>query len=398
MSSAPKHNPRSSKEAQAGTEIDRPSIEDLDPDLVARIVLTSLPKLGPARSRWLVADRSAPDAVAALAAGSFAPRSPAPRGVSDVLLATWGQAIRDSNLARLVAAQFNEGAYVIGPEHRLWPFADDPEPPLVLFCRGDARLMAGQHHVAIVGTRRCTSVGRRVAYQFGFDLASEGVSVVSGLALGVDAAAHHGCLDAGGRPVAVVASGVDVVYPKVNASLWSDVIAGGLIVSEAPAGTHPQRWRFPARNRLIAALGHGTVIVESHHTGGALITAEEAADRGKPVMAVPGSVLSPSAEGCNNLLVDGATPVRDVDDVLDCVGLSALAAKPHGLGQSTGSVHDRRLDRLGALVMAELANGPATIDVLIAATEATAQEVVSCLSALVGEDRASFDGVTASLP
>ncbi len=378
-----------------------PSVNDIDSDLAARILLASLPSIGPARSRWLTADRSAADAVAALAAGTFtSPRTP-PRGVTRSLLASWTDALRGKNLARLIAAQFDDGAYAIGPDHALWPFSEDPDPPLVLFCKGDVDLLGGQHHIAVVGTRRCTTVGRRVAYQLGRDLGSAGLSVVSGLALGVDAAAHKGCLDGGGRPIAVVASGVDVVYPQRNNSLWAEVVADGVLVSEAPAGTQPQRWRFPARNRLIAALGQGTVIVESHRSGGALITAEEAADRGKPVMVVPGSVLSPSAEGCNNLLVDGATPVLDAVDVLACLGLPGLSA-PTGPAVASGASSTQanpvpRFSDLDAAILAELATGPVTVDVLVVATGAAVQEVTAALSALVADGHISFDGVAASL-
>ena len=397
----------------------RTGIDELNPDLVARIVLACLPAMGPARSRWLVSEQPPAAVVPALAAGKFSTKNPAPRGVTDVVLSTWGSAIRDGNLAQLVSAQFEDGAFVIGPDQEFWPFAEDPEPPLVLFCRGNAQLLNSPQQVAVVGTRRCTSVGRRVAYRLGFDLGSAGLPVVSGLALGVDAAAHRGCLDGGGRPIAVVASGVDVVYPKVNRSLWDAVVDSGVVISEAPAGSKPQRWRFPARNRLIAALGQGTVIVESHRRGGALITAEEAADRGRTVMAVPGSVLSPSAEGCNNLLVDGATPVRDSDDVVGTLGLSSATPETgRGWGRGdiaivessnrevvgpTGDGSDELaapddLDALGGVIMAELANGPVSVDQLIAASRSTAQEVISALGALVAAERAMFDGVTASLP
>ena len=155
----------------------------------------------------------------------------------------------------------------------------------------------------------------------GFDLARAGVRVLSGLALGIDAAAHKGALDAGGAVVGVVGTGLDVVYPKRNRSLWAEVASLGLLVSEYPAGTQPERWRFPARNRLIAALSSGVVIVESHQRGGSLLTADEAVDRGKAVFSVPGSVVSPAADGTNGLIVDGASPVRHADDVLDALGL-----------------------------------------------------------------------------
>lgn len=391
-----------------------PAGDAVDPDLAARVILVSLPKMGPARARWLLSDRSAPDVVAQLAAGTLRPGESPPRGVTSELVQSWGEAIRSTNLAALVAAQFEAGRHVLGPSHALWPFGEDPEPPVVLFCSGDVELLGSNRLVSIVGTRRCSSVGRRVAHRLGLDLARESVSVVSGLALGIDAASHRGCLDGGGRPVAVVASGLDVVYPEANRALWSDVVNHGLVVSEAPAGSEPQRWRFPARNRLIAALGQGTVIVESHRRGGALITAEEAADRGRPVMSVPGSVLSPSAEGCNGLLIDGATPVRDADDVLSYLGMEApgaatlvdpvappgrrdtspVATDPPGSATSGLPVGDVLL---GRRVMDELANGPASVDELVSATGSGPGDVLNVLSRLVMTGSVAFDGVTVSL-
>jgi DNA processing protein len=201
----------------------------------------------------------------------------------------------------------------------------DPSPPGVLFWAGSLQAL-DRPRVAVVGTRSATPEGMAVAYELGRDLAAAGVCVVSGLALGIDGAAHSGALDApaGGAaagPVGVAASGVDVPYPRRHAVLWKRVAASGAIVSENLPGRPAQAWRFPSRNRVIAGLSQMVVVVESHASGGSLITADAAIERGVEVRAVPGPVRSPASAGSNQLLYDGPGPVRDAQDVLDALGL-----------------------------------------------------------------------------
>jgi DNA processing protein len=199
----------------------------------------------------------------------------------------------------------------------------DHDPPPIVFSRGDPDVL-NRPRVAIIGTRRCSRYGHDVAFELGRDLAASGVVVVSGLALGIDGAAHHGAIAADGAPPAgVVGSGLDVVYPRANARLWSAVEERGVLLSEAPLGARPQRWRFPARNRIIAALADVVVVVESHAAGGSLLTVGEAVARDRPVMAVPGPVRSSASHGTNALLADGAAPARDADDILTALGLLA---------------------------------------------------------------------------
>ncbi|MGH9061336.1 MAG: DNA-processing protein DprA, partial [Acidimicrobiales bacterium] len=216
--------------------------------------------------------------------------------------------------------------------------ADDPQPPGVIFWRGCLEILEAPC-VAIVGTRRCTPDGRATAFELGRDLAAAGVSVISGLALGIDGAAHLGALEAQpGRPVGVAASGVDVPYPRRHARLWDDVAARGAVVSETSPGAPPQAWRFPSRNRIIVALAELVVLVESHESGGSLITADAALARGRDLRVVPGPVHSPASAGTNQLLYDGAGPVRHAEDVLDCLGL--IRDRPAGSGD-----HSRRRAR-----------------------------------------------------
>lgn len=217
---------------------------------------------------------------------------------------------------------------------------NDPLPPPVLFSLGDRSLLDGRR-VAIVGTRNATAAGRHTARHFGHGLAQAGVHVVSGLARGIDGQAHTGALEAigrlsaEGRPIAVVASGPDVVYPREHRALWHQVAECGLLLSEVPPGSPPVAHRFPLRNRIIAGLAEIVVVVESRERGGSLITASAALERGVPVMAVPGHVTSRASLGVNELLRDGSAPAIDIDDVLVALQLDH--------GQMLALLTDRRL-------------------------------------------------------
>ncbi len=214
----------------------------------------------------------------------------------------------------------------------------DPGAPAVLFASGDPQMIGDGPAAAIVGTRSATPYGRRVASELGTALAAEGVTVVSGLALGIDGAAHAGALRGAGSvrtaPVAVVGTGLDRPYPSSNAHLWAEVTRCGVVLSESALGTPPLPRVFPARNRIIAALSDVVVVVECHHGGGSLYTAEAAARRSIPVCAVPGSVLSPASAGTNTLLVDGCTPVRDAADVLVAIALARAGSRKDTGGAS----------------------------------------------------------------
>ncbi len=194
---------------------------------------------------------------------------------------------------------------------------DDPLPPPVVFVQGDLDLLAGRR-AGIVGTRNATAAGRDTATTLGRQLADADVHVVSGLARGIDGCAHRGALltNGGGRPIGIVASGHDVVYPREHRMLWSAVADRGLLLSEAPPGTAPEAYRFPMRNRVIAALSEVVIVVESREQGGSLITVNEAIERNVPLMAVPGGVHNRAATGTNQLIRDGAGVVVDVTDVL----------------------------------------------------------------------------------
>ena len=194
------------------------------------------------------------------------------------------------------------------------------DPPAVLFGLGqpDAlEALRAEPAVALVGTRDASPYGTEVAYALGRGLGASGVPVVSGLALGIDATAHRGCLDGGGLPVAVLACGPDVAYPRRHRSLHERIRVAGMVMSELPPGTEPFRWSFPARNRIMAGLARMTVVVEAAQPSGSLITSDFARELGRCVAAVPGRVTSARARGANNLLRDGAVPITGPADVLD---------------------------------------------------------------------------------
>ena len=260
----------------------------------------------------------------------------------------------------------------------------DIDPAPILFRRGrvpDPTAPA----VAIVGTRRCTPTGRSVAMEMGAGLAAAGVTVVSGLALGIDGAAHRGALAADAAPVVgVVGSGLDVVYPRGNRDLWDAVASAGTLLGEAPLGAEPEGWRFPARNRLLAALADVVVVVESKRAGGSMHTVEEALRRDLTVMAVPGSVRNPAAAGTNLLLSEGCAPACSTEDVLVALGF-ATAGAASGFVQRAragvvnpmgGQIDIDGLDSLQRRLLELLDDGPVSLDALVLRAGAPAPDVL----------------------
>jgi DNA processing protein len=280
--------------------------EDL-PEEAFAATLASAPNVGPATLRRLLA--LGPPSVAW-----------ARSGLSGDVPGTWQRHVQ-------------RGITVLTTDHPAYPdrLAGDPEAPPVLFCLGDPTAIERHPTVALVGTRSPTRYGIGVAAQFGADLAAAGVSVVSGLALGIDGAAHEGACASGAPPVAVVAGGLDDPYPRRHGRLWERVAAQGAVYSSSPAGVRTEKWRFPTRNHLLAGLSDVVVVIESRHGGGSMHTVAAALDRGIPVGAVPGSVRSPTSEGTNKLLSEGCFPVCDVADMLVALSLGgAQQPEPPG--------------------------------------------------------------------
>ena len=232
-------------------------------------------------------------------------------------------------------------------------------PPAVLYVKGELLPEDGVA-VAVVGTRRMTSYGREVTARLAGELAEVGVTIVSGLARGVDGAAHQAALRAGGRTIAVLGSGPNVVYPPEHRTLAGHIVEHGALVADYPPDTKPDAPNFPARNRIISGLSLGVVVVEAPARSGALITTDFAADQGRDVFAVPGSILSTTSAGCNKLLRDGATLVTTADDILEELNLGRRQQQV-AVQQALPMAEDER--RLLALLGAE----PQHIDEVAAA-------------------------------
>lgn len=271
------------------------------------------------------------------------------------------------------------GAYFITKADAIYPpsLRDIPAAPPVLYVLGT---LPGRDAatVAVVGTRTASSYGLGVAHRLARDLARCGIVVVSGLARGIDAMAHRGSLEGGGPTVAVLGSGLDVIYPPEHRRLFGMISGAGAVVSEFPFGTRPARSTFPRRNRVIAGASAACIVVESKEDGGALITAGFALEFGREVMAVPGDITRPTSKGTNRLIRDGATPVTELSDVLEALGLSGVMAGGQSVQRALG---DRELTREEEMVLEHASQG-APLEEIAARTGLGTLEVSSILTGL----------------
>jgi DNA processing protein len=251
------------------------------------------------------------------------------------------------------------------------------DPPQQLWVRG---ALTPAPCVAIVGSRACTAYGREVATALAFGLATRGIVVVSGLARGIDAAAHRGSLDAGGPTVAVLPNGIRRVYPAGHRSLAARIENNGALLAENDSDERPARWHFPRRNRIIAGLSHAVVVVEAGVRSGARITADLALDYNREVLVVPGNIDAPRSRGCNELLRQGARPCTGVDDILD-----ALPPAVVDLLEAPGSSVARERPTAGveaAILRTCEEEGVVSLDDLLRATSAPLPEVLAAISRL----------------
>jgi DNA processing protein len=255
-----------------------------------------------------------------------------------------------------------------------------PDPPATLFVRGNVAALR-EPQVAMVGSRNPTAGGRASAQDFAAKFARVGLAVTSGLALGIDAACHEGALGADGLTLAVMGRGLDEIYPAEHAALADRIAGSGALVSEFPPGTPALAAHFPQRNRIIAGLAHGTVVVEAAQRSGSLITARLAGSAGREVFALPGSIHNPLARGCHALIRQGAKLVEDVDDVLAELKISLaaqlLASQPErdGDARQAGPV----LDKEYKILLDALAFEPASVDSLIERTGLSSESIASML-------------------
>jgi len=267
-------------------------------------------------------------------------------------------------LAALIDATL---AWLAAPDHHLvtchdprYPpaLAEIPDPPLLLYVSGRVELLA-QPMVAVVGSRNASVQGRVDAESFAAALSGAGLCVVSGLALGIDTAAHEGALRGAGSTIAVVGTGLDRVYPARNRALAHRIAAQGCIVSEYPLGMPPLAANFPRRNRIISGLAAGVLVIEAAAQSGSLITAQLAAEQGREVFALPGSIHSALTKGCHRLIREGAQLVETVDDVLMAMRLSPLAGLPQVDAAAPASEDD-------AILLDALGHEPVALDELLA--------------------------------
>ena len=231
------------------------------------------------------------------------------------------ESLSDKSLARaekVLADCARDGQFIVTMDDAAYParLRDMYDPPVLLYGKGSMPLFDEEAAVAVVGTRKCSPYGTRAASQLGYELARQGGLVISGLAKGIDGAAHQGALRAGGFTAAVLGGGADVIYPPENRRLYEDIAATGVLLSEYPPGTEPRGGHFPVRNRIISGLSLAVVVVEAPEKSGALITARLAAEQGRDVFAVPGNIDQPSFVGSNRLLRDGAIMVSSGWDIL----------------------------------------------------------------------------------
>ena len=336
--------------------------------------LASLPRATPKRLHRLLGEQDPAEVWEEVVRGDIAAAA-----ADDELREFWEAHARDTDLEAVAAELEALDAWVTtaaSPNHPP-ALVDDIDPAPVVFRRGRVPDPSAPA-VAIVGTRRCTPTGRSVSMELGSGLATAGVTVVSGLALGIDGAAHRGALAADGAPVVgVVGSGLDVVYPRGNRDLWEAVSASGTLLTEAPLGAEPEGWRFPARNRLLAALADVVVVVESKRAGGSMHTVEEAIRRAVTVMAVPGSVRNPAAAGTNLLLSEGCAPACSTEDVLVALGLAtASASAADGPAEPARHAGGTSLDPLQQRLLELLDDGPVSLDVLVLRAGAPVPEVL----------------------
>ncbi len=288
----------------------------------------------------------------------------------------------ESEAARSTVA---ERAWLGGPRHHLLPFNDPRFPPMLreladcpvaVYVDGDPDALR-EPQIAIVGSRTPTPQGRRTARDFAESLAGRGLAITSGLAEGIDAAAHDGALAVQGTPIGVLGTGIDVVYPRVNARLTAAVGIHGALLSEFPLGTPPKPFHFPRRNRLIAGLSLGTVVIEAARRSGSLITARFAAEQGREVFAVPGSIHNRLAQGCHALIRDGAKLTETAGDIL--CELNFLGRPAPARQRSAAAGPDAGMDKDRKILLDALGFEPMDLDGLVARTGFKAQAVSSMM-------------------
>ena len=348
--------------------------------------LTLIPGIGGERQRRLLKAFGLPEAI-------FAARQSA---LAELIGDKLARALHDHDASEAIAATL---AWAEQPGNTLLTLADAdypprllelPDPPTLLYVKGDTSLL-NRPGLAIVGARSATPQGESNAAAFAEALARSGLNIISGLALGIDAAAHAGALDADGVTIAVIGTGADRMYPARNQALARRILERGAIVTEFPLGTQVAAHNFPRRNRIISGLAQGVLVVEAALNSGSLITARLATEQGREVFAIPGSIHSPQSKGCHRLIRDGAKLVETAEDILEEAVFSGYAnviSPAADAPTDTAPDSDRSSDDL----LAALGHDPVSLDTLAARTGLTADALYAILLSL------ELDGHLARLP
>ncbi len=350
-----------------------------DADLLDLICLTMVSGVGPHTSKALLERFGTAGRVLDASLASLRDVN----GVGPKLADKISRARRENDAEAELDLCRRSGVQVVGRGDPAYPppLLRIPDPPCLLYTRGTIE-PRDQLAIALVGSRRCTPYGVRVAERLASSLARVGLTVVSGMARGIDAAAHRGALKAGGRTIAVLANGLAEVYPPEHEGLAREVAAAGALISESPMRQEPLSGLFPQRNRIISGLCLGVVIVEASPRSGSLSTANHAMEQNRDVFAVPGPVESLSSRGCHRLIRDGARLVEDVDDILEELG--PLVGEVRTAPTETPVRHpaELKLSDLERSLLGKLDDRPVGVDELIGRTSLTASQVLATLSVL----------------
>jgi DNA processing protein len=349
-----------------------------DPELRDRLTLAMVPGIGPLAMQRLLAHFSSPAAVLAADSGElqYVP------GIGSTLAKRITTARETSEVDQqlTLAAQHQLG--ILAPPDAAYPrlLKEIPDPPAVLFLRGQLQEIDGLS-VAIVGTRHCSRYGLKQAEVLATGLARAGFTVVSGMARGIDTAAHRGALAAGGRTIAVLASGVLSPYPPENAQLADQIAEQGCVLSEAAPTMPPMSGMFPQRNRIISGLTLGTLVVEAGDRSGALITARHATEQNRQVFAIPGPIDTPLSTGTNRLIRDGAKLVTSLDDILEELGPLATEVRRED-GTSIRTPAEVKLNEIESQVLQAIDAHGSLIDEVTATAQLPVQKVLATVSVL----------------
>ncbi len=353
--------------------------DDVDAsDVASTLQLAMLPGLGPRTLTLLLERFGDPGAVLSAGAGELA----SVRRVGPKLVHAIRTAPHHIDVPSIIRWCNDHQTTIVCRDTEFYPRSLDDlsDAPPVLFVRGQVTV-DDDLAVAIVGTRHATTYGLKQAERFGYSLAKAGVTVVSGLARGIDGAAHAGALHAGGRTIAVLGSGLGQIYPSEHLALAEAVAADGALVSEFAPDAKPRSGMFPQRNRLIAGMSLATLVIEAPDRSGALITARLASEQNRNVLALPGPVTSRASRGCNQLIRDGATLVQTIDDILEELGPMRESVTTSD-GRELRNAAELKLNDLERTVLDAIEEASTPIDQVIESTQLPAQRVIAVISVL----------------